>query len=154
MVSPVYHDPHEAEVARKIDQSILYMKEHLDRPLQASTLASRANVSLSHYFALFKRRTGATPIDYFIQLRMERACELLKQTPLAIKEIAAALGYEDPFYFSRVFKSVTTVAPREYRLSCLANPASRSHSFACPFRQKVRRDVLIAPPCEIRLRNS
>jgi transcriptional regulator GlxA family with amidase domain len=91
------------------------MKEHLDQPLQAAALASRANVSLSHYFALFKRLTGSTPIDYFIRLRMERARKMLETTTLTVKEVAAALGYDDPFYFSRVFKSINQLAPTDYR---------------------------------------
>ena len=44
------------------------------------------------------------------------ACELLKAGSLHVKEVAAALGYDDPFYFSRVFKSVNRIAPSEYRL--------------------------------------
>ena len=102
--------------ARKIEQSIAYMMEHLNKPLQVATLAATANVSASHFFVLFKRYTGCPPIDYFIHLRMHRACELLNSSSLHVKEVAAALGYDDPFYFSRVFKSVNRIAPSEYRL--------------------------------------
>ena len=102
--------------AGKIEQSIVYMMEHLDKPLQVAALAARANVSASHFFVLFKRRTGCPPIDYFIRLRMQRACELLEAGSPHVKEVAAALGYDDPFYFSRVFKSVNRIAPSEYCL--------------------------------------
>jgi transcriptional regulator GlxA family with amidase domain len=105
----------DADADRRIERTIAYMKEHLHQPLQAAALASRANVSLSHYFALFKRLTGCTPIDYFIHLRMERAREMLESTALTVKEVAAALGYDDPFYFSRVFKSTSGLAPTDYR---------------------------------------
>jgi AraC-like DNA-binding protein len=101
---------------RKIEQSIAYMMEHLNKPLQVATLAAATNVSASHFFVLFKRCTGCPPIDYFIRLRMYCACELLKAGSLHVKEVAAALGYDDPFYFSRVFKSVNQIAPSEYRL--------------------------------------
>lgn len=102
---------------RRIEQTVRFMNENLDRPLQAPRLAAMANISLSHYFALFKRCTGCAPIDFFIRLRMRRARQLLETTSLNIKEIAAALGYEDPFYFSRVFKSVNGMAPSNYRFS-------------------------------------
>jgi AraC-like DNA-binding protein len=46
---------------------------------------------------------------------MQRACQLLDSTSARVKEIAAALGYDDPFYFSRVFKSLLAVAPLHYR---------------------------------------
>jgi AraC-like DNA-binding protein len=106
----------ESEVVRKIGQSITYMMRHLDEPLQVATLAARANISPSHFFALFKRQVGCAPIDYFIRLRMQHACRLLDGTAMSVKEIAATLGYDDPFYFSRIFKSVNQVAPSEYRL--------------------------------------
>jgi AraC-like DNA-binding protein len=106
----------ESEAVRKIGQSITYMMRHLDKPLQVATLASRANISSSHFFALFKRQIGCAPIDYFIRLRMQHACRLLDETVMSVKEIAATLGYDDPFYFSRIFKSVNRVAPSEYRL--------------------------------------
>jgi AraC-like DNA-binding protein len=92
------------------------MLRHLDESLQVATLAARANISPSHFFALFKRQIGCAPIDYFIRLRMQHACRLLDETVMSVKEVAATLGYEDPFYFSRIFKSVNRVAPSEYRL--------------------------------------
>jgi AraC-like DNA-binding protein len=107
----------EADAAQKIRQSIAYMSEHLDQPLQVAALAAKANISQSHYFALFKRHIGSTPIDYFTQLRMQRACHLLGATTMSVKGVAAALGYDDPFYFSRVFRSVQGVAPSDYRLA-------------------------------------
>ncbi len=99
------------------------MVEHLNQPIQVSTLAAQASVSTSHFFALFKRQMGTAPIDFFIRLRMNHARELLDSTRSSIKEIAATMGYDDPFYFSRVFKSVHQVAPAEYRRrNCLARP--------------------------------
>jgi transcriptional regulator GlxA family with amidase domain len=103
------------EAAVRIEQSVAYMTQHLDRPLQVATLAAKASVSPSHFFALFKRRIGLAPMDYFTRLRMGRACQLLETTSLSVKEVAAELGYEDPFYFSRVFKSVNQLAPSDYR---------------------------------------
>jgi transcriptional regulator GlxA family with amidase domain len=108
-------NPSSGEPLGRIEQSIAYMKQHLDRPLKAAALAAQASVSLSHFFALFKRETGYTPIDYFIHLRMDRARELLGATSLSVKEVATLLGYDDPFYFSRVFKTVTQLAPTQYR---------------------------------------
>jgi transcriptional regulator GlxA family with amidase domain len=104
-----------SEIAERIGRSIAYMVEHLDQPLQVATLAAQASVSPSHYFALFKRQTGTAPIDFFIRLRMNHARELLDSTCSSVKEVAATMGYDDPFYFSRVFKSVHRVAPAEYR---------------------------------------
>ena len=102
--------------AKRIEPILVYMRQHSDKPLQVSALTALASLSPSQFFALFRRATGRTPIDYFIHLRMRRACELLAGTDLSVKEVAAMLGYDDPFYFSRVFKSVNGVAPRDYRV--------------------------------------
>jgi len=100
---------------QKVERSINFMVANLNRPLQVSTLAAQANVSPSHFFALFKQMTGRPPMDYFTKLRISQACRLLDSTTASVKEVAAALGYNDPFYFSRVFKSVSAVAPVHYR---------------------------------------
>lgn len=106
----------ESEADRKMEKSIAFMMQHLNQPLQVARLARIANVSPSHFFVLFKRQTGFSPIDYFIRLRMQHAGRLLISTALNVKEIAAELGYDDPFYFSRVFKAVHGLAPTDYRL--------------------------------------
>ncbi len=107
---------HGAGTPLRIKQSLAYMAAHLDRPLQVATLAALVNISPSHFFALFKRLTGCAPMDYFTRLRMGRAGDLLATTSMSVKEVAAVLGYDDQFYFSRVFKSINGVSPREYRV--------------------------------------
>jgi len=101
--------------AQRITQTIDYMKEHLNQPLQLDTLAALANLSRSRYVALFKQEVGYAPIDYFIRLRMHFACQLLDTTDASIKEVATRLGYDDPLYFSRLFHAVNELAPTEYR---------------------------------------
>ena len=107
----------ELDVEDKIERTVAYMNQHLNKPLRVATLAALAGMSPSHFTALFKRQTGCPPIDYFIRLRMRRACRLLEETALSVKEVAAALGYDDPFYFSRLFKAVNHAAPTDYRAS-------------------------------------
>ena len=107
--------PKQPTLPQRIVQTITYMKQHLDQSLQLDALAAIANLSRSRYTELFKQQTGYAPIDYFIRLRMHRACQLLDTTQLSIKSIAACLGYPDALYFSRAFKQVNEVAPIEYR---------------------------------------
>ncbi len=102
---------------QKIAGTIAYMKQHLNQPLPLDSLAALANLSRSRYADLFKQQTGYAPIDYFIRLRMHRACQLLDTTEVSVKAIAAELGYDDPLYFSRAFKAVNDMAPTEYRLT-------------------------------------
>src|ERR1700722_13772315 len=106
---------HRRETFLRIEETVAYMHQHLDQPLQVATLAAKANFSPSQFFLLFKRLVGSAPIDYFIRMRIQRAGQLLCETDLSVKEVAAKLGYDDPFYFSRIFKSVNSLAPSDYR---------------------------------------
>lgn len=54
-------------------------------------------------------------IDYFIQIKIQQACQLLDYSNLRINEISSRIGYEDPYYFSRIFKKVTGVSPDNYK---------------------------------------
>jgi AraC-like DNA-binding protein len=99
----------------RLDQSIAFMKKNIGKRLTADDIASRFQYSSSHYTAIFKEKTGMSPIEYFIRLKMHFACQLLTQTDLKIKEVADRIGYDDPYYFSRLFKQVTGHPPKEYR---------------------------------------
>ena len=108
--------------AEKIQRCVAFMEQNVNRPLQVATLAAQASLSPSHFFALFKQRMGCPPMDYFTQLRMRRACELFDSTTASVKEVAAMMGYDDPFYFSRVFKSIQNVPPSRYREAQFNDP--------------------------------
>lgn len=98
-----------------INSTIKYMKEHLDEPLKVEAIASRFNYSNSHFFTLFKNKTGYSPILYFNHLKIQRACQYLSFTDMSVKEISFSLGYEDPLYFSRLFKKTMNLSPLHYR---------------------------------------
>lgn len=110
-----------------------YMRAHLHQPLRISTLSTMAGLSASRFFELFKHATGDTPLNWFIRARMKWAGELLEQSNLPIKQIAGQVGYEDQFYFSRLFKAVHGVAPSEYRtqrrLAGATSPAMSTAGF-------------------------
>ena len=104
--------PQERDLTEK---SIFYMRKHLKEKLTLEDLANQANLSVAHYSLLFKQKTGHSPLNYLIQLKIQNACRLLDHTHLNIKEIAQRIGYDDPYYFSRIFKKVMNISPKEYR---------------------------------------
>jgi len=100
---------------QRVGQTVQYMKQHLDQPLSVAALAALANLSPSHYSALFRLRTGYSPLDYFTRLRMHRACQLLDTTSQPVQAVATQVGYVDQLYFSRVFKALYGVSPSQHR---------------------------------------
>ncbi|MCB1704205.1 MAG: AraC family transcriptional regulator [Halioglobus sp.] len=93
------------------------MLEHIGETLDLDTLAAAANLSKYHFSNKYKALTGYSPIKHFLNMKMEHACHLLDSSQLSVKAVAAALGYEDPLYFSRQFSRTIGLSPRAYRRS-------------------------------------
>lgn len=108
---PGGQDSHDAKIKKVID----IMNGSLGSSLTIEELAQRINLSASHFAFVFKRRTGFAVLDYFVRLKMQRACILLDTTTQPVKAIAAELGFEDPLYFSRRFRQVQGCSPLGYR---------------------------------------
>ncbi|TKG93364.1 AraC family transcriptional regulator [Puteibacter caeruleilacunae] len=98
-----------------IENTILFMKENLSSKLTLEELAEEASLSPSHYSATFRQKTGRSPMDYLIHLRIQHASQLLDHTEMKINLIASKVGYDDPYYFSRIFKQVMGMSPQLYR---------------------------------------
>lgn len=91
------------------------MQTRLHEQLDVETLANAVSLSKYHFIKKYKTLTGTTPINHFIQLKIERACHLLDVTNNGIKEVAWAVGYEDAYYFSRIFRKMMGISPSRYR---------------------------------------
>lgn len=98
-----------------IADAIQFLKANIHSMLTVEDIAGHFCYSASHFSALFRNKTGRSPLEYFIQLKVHYACQLLDQTVLRIKEIAAKVGYDDPYYFSRLFSRIMGVSPNKYR---------------------------------------
>ncbi|MBB5635168.1 AraC-like DNA-binding protein [Pedobacter cryoconitis] len=100
-----------------INSTIMDMKNNIDKKLVVEDMANLHKLSCSHFSSLFRKATGMPPIDYFIHLKMQKACQLLYTNKAKIKEVAMDLGYEDPYYFSRLFKKYMGLSPEQYKLT-------------------------------------
>ena len=85
------------------------------KDLSLNELAEVASLSVSRFSSLFKQTFGLYPLQYIINYRIKRACDLLRHTEYSITTIAEMVGFEDPLYFSRVFKKQMNVNPTLYR---------------------------------------
>lgn len=99
----------------KLGKAKEYIDRHYAEPLTLEEVAEHAGMSPYYFSKLFKEQFGVTFIDYVTNVRIERAKEALVRTDFSLKEICFSVGYNDPNYFSRVFKKQTGWSPSEYR---------------------------------------
>jgi len=92
-----------------------YVRDHLDRPASIDELAAVGECSPPTVWRLFRRHLGLTPVEWMQRLRVERAAELLATTTMRVGEIGRAVGVEDPYYFSRLFRKMRGVTPTQHR---------------------------------------
>ncbi|NWK55274.1 AraC family transcriptional regulator [Verrucomicrobiaceae bacterium N1E253] len=105
-----------AERRERMELAIEQMRSSVSEPLALEAYARTSGFAVSQFSSLFKQYYGSSPMAYLAELRVQRACELFDTTGMSVKEVAFALGFEDPLYFSRMFKKVAGVAPSAYRL--------------------------------------
>lgn len=98
-----------------IEKSILYMQENINNKISLYDIAQFCGLSVSQFSLVFKKHTHRSPIDYYNNLRIQNACQMLDYTDLNIKEISSHLDFEDQFYFSRLFKKIMGYSPTNYR---------------------------------------
>lgn len=98
-----------------VDKAILHMQQHLDENISLNDLSKQYNYSVSRFSNLFKQKTGYAPIDYFLQMKMQKACQQLNFSNRSIKDIAFGLGFDDPYYFSKRFRKNIGMSPKKYR---------------------------------------
>jgi AraC family transcriptional regulator, arabinose operon regulatory protein len=98
-----------------------FMSENLANNLTLAQMANEFKYSASHFSALFEKETGMSPINYYIHLRIRKACEYAELSNLKFAEIALKVGFEEPSYFCRIFTKVMGMSPTQYRLYGLKN---------------------------------
>lgn len=98
-----------------LERAMRYLEARVDGNIQVSELAALVDMSPSHLSALFRQATGSGPAAFHTSLRMSHARNLLDTTSLSVREIAAAVGYTDPLYFSRHFRRLHGLNPTAYR---------------------------------------
>ncbi len=98
-----------------IQQCITYMKENLEKNLRLDDFSKKLNMSSSHLSAIFRKRMKYSPIHLFTSFKIQKACQMLMDSSHNIKTIAYSLGYDDQYHFSRVFKNIMGVSPKNFK---------------------------------------
>ncbi|MBU52775.1 MAG: hypothetical protein CL920_29135 [Deltaproteobacteria bacterium] len=90
-------------------EHITYKTESLDQ------MVAESGYSKHHFIRVFKKATGMTPWSYVLHLKVDKAKELLLEKQYSVKQIACEVGMQNPLYFSRLFRKLTGVSPRQFR---------------------------------------
>lgn len=102
-------------IDKSFAKSIEYIEAHYNDKIDIEKLADLEGLSVSHYRTLFKKRFNTTPNEHIIMKRINSACFYLRYSKRSVERIAQLVGYNDSFYFSRIFKKKTGKSPSEYR---------------------------------------
>ena len=103
------HIQEEMEYARR------YFIEHYNEQISIEDYAQSRNMSVSWFQRSFKQIVNYSPMQYILTIRINNAASLLESTDYSMAEISAIVGYDNPLYFSRLFKKQKGVSPSEYR---------------------------------------
>ena len=98
-----------------IREAINFIKENYARDISIEDIARRTGLNRSYFGKVFKAAVGKSPQQYLIGFRMTKAAELLKLTAMPVAEVGQAVGYPNQLHFSRAFKGIYGVSPREWR---------------------------------------
>lgn len=108
--------PQESASAR-IERTLAMMRKNLSTHVSIHELAASAGMSHAYFTMQFRKHTGQSPRSFFNRQRIAKACEYLAATDTKVDNVARLVGYEDPFYFCRLFKRITQQTPTIYRRS-------------------------------------
>jgi AraC-like DNA-binding protein len=106
----------EKEVVNQINRAKIIINENYRSRISPKEIASELNMSYSWFRSLFKEYTGFAPVQYILELRIQKSKELLTNTMMPIKEIAYLNGFEGSEYFCTLFKKRAKMTPLDYRI--------------------------------------
>ena len=108
--------PAESETNEGVVEALIhYMEENKEKRLTLEALARYSGYSASHMSMLFRRQTGMAPLNYFNKLKMDGARYLLDHTDMKVNQICHKLGFDDAYYFSRLFSKLVGMSPKAYK---------------------------------------
>lgn len=98
-----------------IKEALTFIEDNYHRDVSVEEIAAFCGLNRSYFGKVFRETMGESPQTFLLHYRMAKAAQLLKETRLSVGEIAQQVSYDNQLHFSRVFKNVHGISPREYR---------------------------------------
>jgi AraC-like DNA-binding protein len=104
-----------ADCPQELERMKQYVEFHMAEPVSLSHLAEFSRLSPATVGRMFRQHLGTTPVTWILSTKVDHARRLLRTRRMSVVEVAAAVGFSDPYYFSKCFKKLTGQTPRAYR---------------------------------------
>ncbi|WP_418463752.1 AraC family transcriptional regulator [Frisingicoccus sp.] len=98
-----------------VKEALSFIEQNFQNDISVEDIASTCGLNRSYFGKIFKNAVGKSPQEFLLNYRMIKACELLKLTQLSIGDISSAVGYDNQLHFSRAFKNIYGISPRDWR---------------------------------------
>lgn len=98
-----------------LEKSVEFIENNYSNNIKINDIASYIGINRSYLTHIFKKNINMSPQEFLVNYKIDKACELLKNTDLSIKAVAGSVGYLDPLTFSKIFKKITGDNPKGYR---------------------------------------
>lgn len=118
ILAETYHREKEGDIVEQnkhVTNIVKYMYRHVGENLRLEDICERFDLSKSYVNVIFLKCTQHAPMEFFTNLKMRQACSMLRDSDMYVYEIAQHLGYKDQYYFSRLFKKIVGMSPKEYK---------------------------------------
>ncbi len=102
------------DLDKRFETLILLLNDSYQKNWTVKEMAGVCHLSSSRFIHYFKERKGIAPLHFLIELRIAKAKEMMLNSSLNVTQVARLIGYNDPLYFSRIFKKVTGISPRSF----------------------------------------
>ena len=98
-----------------LKEAMNFIEQNYQNDISVEDIAAACNLNRSYFGKIFRDTVGQSPQEFLISYRMSKASQLLRTTKKSIKEISALVGYPNQLHFSRAFKGVYTISPKQWR---------------------------------------
>lgn len=92
-----------------------YIHDHMAGRITLEEMARHAGLSVPHFCRVFRRLFLVSPLQYVLQKRVTQACSMIAESSMPLKQVGQAVGIEDPYYFSRMFRKIMGISPSAWR---------------------------------------